>query len=199
MGVDQTNESVIVGDTAVVKWATHLQSARTRPPADRRVRDAGFGGMPRRGAWSPGRRPGRRRDPGGQRRQATCPAQSTVGHGPSTSSPKPRCDRRSRSVHRCGGTDVGKLVCRAARRCRHPPPSHRGKDAARWRDAAVDALETVCALPDSDGVHVCTCAPAVSSRPSRTGLGGLAGTPIIEGHGDLHVGQVLRSGGTASS
>jgi maltokinase len=26
------------------------------------------------------------------------------------------------------------------------------------------------------------------------GLGALAGTPIIEGHGDLHVGQVLRSG-----
>ena len=27
------------------------------------------------------------------------------------------------------------------------------------------------------------------------GLGALAGTPVIEGHGDLHVGQVLRSGG----
>ena len=27
------------------------------------------------------------------------------------------------------------------------------------------------------------------------GLGTLAGTPVIEGHGDLHVGQVLRSGG----
>jgi maltokinase len=26
------------------------------------------------------------------------------------------------------------------------------------------------------------------------GLGGFAGTPVIEGHGDLHVGQILRSG-----
>src|SRR6476646_6269785 len=47
VGVDQTNESVIVGDAAVVKWATHL--ARGPHPAPRRIgvlRDAGFGGMP---------------------------------------------------------------------------------------------------------------------------------------------------------
>ncbi len=47
VGVDQTNESVIVGDAAVVKWATHLQDGPH--PAPRRIsvlRDAGFGGMP---------------------------------------------------------------------------------------------------------------------------------------------------------
>ena len=47
IGVDQTNESVIVGDAAVVKWATHLQEGPH--PAPRRIgvlRDAGFGGMP---------------------------------------------------------------------------------------------------------------------------------------------------------
>ena len=45
--VDQTNESVIVGDAAVVKWATHLQEGPH--PAPRRIavlRDAGFDGMP---------------------------------------------------------------------------------------------------------------------------------------------------------
>ena len=47
IGVDQTNESVIVGDAAVVKWATHLQEGPH--PAPRRIgvlRDAGFAGMP---------------------------------------------------------------------------------------------------------------------------------------------------------
>ena len=47
VGVDQTNESVIVGDAAVVKWATHLQDGPH--PAPRRIgmlREAGFGGMP---------------------------------------------------------------------------------------------------------------------------------------------------------
>ena len=45
--VDQTNESVIVGDAAVVKWATHLQEGPH--PAPRRIavlREAGFAGMP---------------------------------------------------------------------------------------------------------------------------------------------------------
>jgi maltokinase len=45
--VDQTNESVIVGDSAVVKWAAHLQEGPH--PAPHRVavlRRAGFAGMP---------------------------------------------------------------------------------------------------------------------------------------------------------
>src|SRR5690349_16174810 len=47
VGVDQTNESVIVGDTAVVKWAAHLQEGPH--PGPRRIavlREAGFDGMP---------------------------------------------------------------------------------------------------------------------------------------------------------
>ena len=47
VGVDQTNESVVVGDAAMVKWATHLQPGPH--PAPRRIgllRDAGFAGMP---------------------------------------------------------------------------------------------------------------------------------------------------------
>ena len=72
-----------------------------------------------------------------------------------------------------------------------------GEDAARWRDAAFDTLETVCALADSDSV---TCARARRGEIEAIldGLGALAGTPVIEGHGDLHVGQVLRSARTAS-
>ena len=50
IGVDQTNESVIVGDAAVVKWATHLQEGPH--PAPRRIgvlRDAGFSACRPRG------------------------------------------------------------------------------------------------------------------------------------------------------
>ncbi len=62
VGVDQTNESVIVGDAAVVKWATHLQEGPH--PAPQRIgvlRDAGFRGCRRRGAWSRGARRAARR------------------------------------------------------------------------------------------------------------------------------------------
>ena len=59
---------------------------------------------------------------------------------------------------------------------------------------ALETLEVVCALPDSPSVAVARQRreeiEAILGR-----LGTLAGTPVIEGHGDLHVGQVLRSGG----
>lgn len=47
VGVDQTNESVIVGDAAVVKWATHLQlGPHPAPERLTALRAAGFTGMP---------------------------------------------------------------------------------------------------------------------------------------------------------
>jgi maltokinase len=67
------------------------------------------------------------------------------------------------------------------------------QDAARWRDDGLTTLEKACALGDSAAV---TCAR--TRRHDIEGvldsLGALAGTPIIEGHGDLHVGQILHSG-----
>ena len=57
IGVDQTNESVIVGDIAVVKWATHLE--RGPHPAPGRLTGltaAGFTAMPTPWAvltWTP--------------------------------------------------------------------------------------------------------------------------------------------------
>ena len=70
--VDQTNESVIVGDTAVVKWAAHLQEGPH--PAPRRIavlRDAGFDGMPTPWGFGHLAARGRRGDAGGQRRRVS--------------------------------------------------------------------------------------------------------------------------------
>jgi maltokinase len=63
------------------------------------------------------------------------------------------------------------------------------RDTARWRDGAFDLLDDACSLHD-----------LASERRSEIarileGLGALPGTRVIEGHGDLHVGQVLLSDG----
>ena len=63
------------------------------------------------------------------------------------------------------------------------------QDAQRWRDAAFDLLEQACSLHDFASERRSETVGALES------LGALAGTPVIEGHGDLHVGQVLLSGG----
>ena len=67
-------------------------------------------------------------------------------------------------------------------------------DARRWRGGALDALDVVCGLDDVASVRY-----ARARRSEIAGildeLGAAAGTPVVEGHGDLHVGQVLLSGG----
>jgi maltokinase len=193
VGVDQTNESVIVGDTAVVKWAAHLREGPH--PAPHRIavlREAGFGGMPAPWGlitW---------RSPNGEETLAVSVDEflpgavdgwtwavdmitDAVGGG--------RADEAFSACRKVGALVAelhGALTGTAA------VASH--EDASRWRDAALMALETVCALPDSQSAAVARVRrDEIWSILSR--LGTLAGTPVIDGHGDLHVGQVLRSGG----
>ena len=193
--VDQTNESVIVGDTAMVKWATHLQSGPH--PAPRRIgvlREAGFAGMPTPlglVTWQP--------PDGAETLVATVDeylpgavdgwtwavdlvTEAARGHPPQ---PAPVL---------AAAAEVGELVAdlhaalagTATRASRH--------DAARWRDAAFSTLETACASSSPDS-HATLRARLPEIEDVLAGLGTLAGTPVIEGHGDLHVGQVLRCGG----
>ena len=190
MGVDQTNESVIVGDAAVVKWATHLQEGPH--PAARRIavlRDAGFGGMP--APW------------GLVTWQPTGAAETLVA---SVDEYLPgavdgwtwavelitRAADPAPAV--AAAIDVGELVAEMHAGLSSTGTHASEQDAARWREGALETLETACTLGDF--------ASAVTARARRSeletildGLGALAGTPVLEGHGDLHVGQVLSADG----
>lgn len=186
MGVDQTNESVIVGDSAVVKWATHLQDGPH--PAPRRIavlRDAGFRGMPVPWGlvtWRP-----------------ADGAETVVAYVDEylpgavdgwtwavdlvTAAAR---DHRSGPLVTAAG-DVGTLIAELHAALAGTATTASRRDAARWRDGALATLETACGISDFAAEQHADIAAALD------GLGALAGTPVIEGHGDLHVGQVLLS------
>lgn len=191
MGVDQTNESVIVGDAAVVKWATHLQEGPH--PAPRRIgvlRDAGFRGMPiplGLVTWQP---------PDGAPTLVASVAEYLPGAVDGWTwaveliTDAARDNKPGPAVR--AAADVGSLIAELHAALARTTTVASRQDAQRWRDTAVAALETVCGLADSASVS--------TARTRRDeieeildGLAALAGTPVIEGHGDLHVGQVLRS------
>jgi maltokinase len=188
IGVDQTNESVIVGDAAVVKWATHLQDGPH--PAPRRVavlRDAGFDGMP---------------TPWGFVTWRSTDGTETVAVSVDAYLPG-AVDGWTWAVDlitaAAGDGDVapvadaaaavGVLVAEMHAALSTTATVASARDAERWRDAAFDLLDDACSLHD--------LARERRSEIARTldSLGALAGAAVIEGHGDLHVGQVLLSEG----
>lgn len=191
VGVDQTNESVIVGDAAVVKWATHLQDGPH--PAPRRVtvlRDAGFTGMPRPWGlitWRPVH---------GAETMVASVDEYLPGavDGWTWAVDVITAAARDRLHAPCvaAATDVGTLVAEMHAALSVTATVATERDAARWRDDAFDTLEAVCALGDSASVVIAR-ARRDEIAGILDGLGALEGTPILEGHGDLHVGQVLRT------
>lgn len=193
VGVDQTNESVIVGDTAVVKWAAHLQEGPH--PAPRRIavlRDAGFAGMPAPWGlvtWRPA---------DGEETLAASVDEYLPGAVDGWTwavqmiTDAVTGDRPERAVP--ATRKVGRLVAELHAALAATVTVASPEDATRWRDGALAALEVVCTLPDSVSVAIARDRRGeIESILKR--LGTLAGAPVIEGHGDLHVGQVLRSDG----
>jgi len=191
--VDQTNESVIVGDTAVVKWATHLQEGPH--PAPRRLevlRANGFRFMPT--AWGlitwtadgadetlvvnvdeylPGAVDG------------WTWAVDLVADAVRDGTPGPVLS---------AATEVGTVVAELHSALAGTATTVSVADAERWRGAAFATLKDARALASPQLRDVLDARQGEVERTLAT-LGGLAGCPVIEGHGDLHVGQVLHCAG----
>jgi maltokinase len=193
VGVDQTNESVIVGDVAVVKWATHLQDGPH--PAPRRIsmlRDAGFAGMPAPWGLVTWQQPDGAETlvasvdaylPGAVDGWTWAVELITAAAGDGVAGPLVEAASHVGAVVADLHAALSATMVVASRH-----------DAARWRDDALETLETACALPSSVSVrHARAHRGQLADILGE--LGELAGTPIIEGHGDLHVGQILRSRG----
>lgn len=192
VGVDQTNESVIVGDAAVVKWATHLQDGPH--PAPHRIgvlRDAGFTGMPDPWGlvtWHP---------LGGAETLVANVDAYVPGAVDGWTWAVDLVTEASRQRRPEVVTDtvrhLGPLIAEMHGYLRSTATTASARDAARWRDSALETLESVCALDGSACVELAR-ARRTDIADTLEGLGEFAGTSVIEGHGDLHVGQILRSG-----
>jgi len=192
VGVDQTNESVIVGDAAVVKWATHMQEGPH--PAPHRIsvlRDAGFSGMPAPWGlvtW---------RAPDGAETLVANVDEYIPGAVDGWTWAVDLITEAARAHRPALVTDtvryLGRLIADMHGHLSKTATNASPEDATRWRESALDTLETVCALDDSGCIALArTRRDDIASILDS--LGDFAGTPVIEGHGDLHVGQILRCG-----
>ncbi|GAB3224632.1 hypothetical protein GCM10027535_26400 [Mycolicibacterium hippocampi] len=193
IGVDQTNESVIVGATAVVKWATHLQQGPH--PAMARInalRDAGFTGMPAPWGlvtWQP---------PGAAETLVAYADEflpgAVDGWTWAVDIVTAASAHRDSEYLAAAIAEVGTLVAELHAALAPTASLASERDTTRWRDDALELLETACEIGDSASCRLLRSARAQIVTELET-LGTLAGTAVLEGHGDLHVGQVLHGAG----
>ncbi len=189
--VDQTNESVIVGDAAVVKWATHLEPG-PHPAPDRlsTLTAAGFTAMPAPWGlvtWQP---------EGGAETlvasvSAYLPAASdgwTWGIELFAAATKAGDPRPATTA--CA--EVGVAVADMHTALAATVTVSTAGDAGRWLDGARETLAVATALAGPDTAAVLDGYGA-EIADTLAGIGDLVGVPILDAHGDLHVGQVLRS------
>lgn len=187
--VDQTNESVIVGDAAVVKWATHLQEGPHPAPSRLQLlRSKGFRHMPQPWGlvtWRP---------PGG----ADTLVVNVDEYLPAAVDGWTWAVELMAEAARDGAARPAPVVAAAAEVATVIAELHAAlaatastatvADARRWRDAALATLEearTLCDSPSAAVLH------DRQIEQTLAGLANLAGTVVIDGHGDLHVGQIL--------
>ena len=205
LAVDQTHDSVVVGDTVVVKWSVHLSLGAERPPAVRLLRhlaEVGFAGMPAPVGWVDWRSP---EDPGTGALVAVLAAFLPGARDGWDWYVDDLLD------HLAGGrtlaaavepaTVLGSLVGALHRALATPSGSEptpvgaaTQADAGRWHRRALATLEEAFVLnPGMEGERL--RARAESARAALAPLAGVAPTPVTLVHGDLHVGQVLRHDG----
>jgi maltokinase len=190
--VDQTNESVIVGDAAVVKWATHLQDGPH--PAPSRIgtlRDNGFRGMPNPWGlitWQP---------PAGPQTLVATIDEYLPGAvdgwtwavdlvTEAAGGPDVRPGQVITAI-----TAVGHVVAELHAALAGTASVADDAAATHWRDQALATLASAI----SSGASTLLRERHAEIEGILGQLGGLTGTTVIDGHGDLHVGQVLYGGG----
>jgi len=193
VGVDQTNESVIVGDAAVVKWATHPSGGPH--PAPQRIsvlRRAGFTGMPTPWGfltWQPPRGP--------HILLATVDAYlpgAVDGWTWAVELITAAAQHGSTDPLIAAARDIGALLADMHGALSSTATIASPADATRWHHDALNTLQTACRYADSAAGDYARRHRQEIADVFAT-LGELAGTPVLDGHGDLHVGQVLRSSG----
>lgn len=190
--VDQTNESVIVGERAVVKWATHLQPGPHPAPGRlSALTAAGFTAMPTPWGvvtWTPER--------GDETLVAT-----VTGYLPGAVDGWTWAKDLFIAAATSGDLGAVGETCRAlgvvvadlhAALCGTSTRSTFG-DAKRWRDNAFATMAEARALASPAGLQVLTERVDDIER-ILNGLSELVDVPVLDAHGDLHVGQVLHTG-----
>lgn len=189
--VDQTNESVIVGEQAVVKWATHLQPGPH--PAPRRLSTltaAGFTAMPTPWGvvtWTP--------EDGDETLVAT-----VTGYLPGAVDGWTWAKDLFVAATTSGDLGAVAETCRALGvvvadlhiSMSATVTRSTAGDAKRWRDSAFDTLTEARALASPATALLLTEHTDAIARV-LDGLSALEGVPVLDAHGDLHVGQVLRT------
>jgi maltokinase len=204
MGVDQTNESVVVGERTVVKWLLQPDAARERAPRLlRHLGAAGFDEVPRLAGslvWRAG--PGAppltvalvdRYLPGSRDGWEWC-TDGVLAH--------------VAAGHRCGdgcpgafAAGLGRLTARlhaalaTTTAVITEPVGTAGRETVSgWARAAASTLTDALALTAADdpeaGAELARVVSALSDRIGR--LAEMGETRVQPVHGDLHVGQVLR-------
>ena len=190
--VDQTNESVVVGD-AVVKWmAVAEEGPHPAPSLLAKLDRAGFTGMPRPWGsveWAPA--------PGAPGRLLALVVEHVRGavDGWTWVVAELRSaveeDRAAVAVE--AGAVVGRLVAELHRALADTARGATPEEAAGWREDAVADLDR--ALSVTRGRSAAVLRAHETAVRQVLGAVPAAGGPVLRVHGDLHVGQVLRADG----
>jgi len=200
ISVDQTNESVVVGERVVVKWSVRLPGVGvhgSQPVRGRlgTLQRQGFAGIPT--TW--GLLHHVDHDDGSSSRVLA----SLSAYVPDASDGWDWAVDDVRRFAR-GETDLEAAVAPAGRLGvltaeLHVALSSTGRDVsddrlvAQWEARAYDDLDDAVRLVEGEaGTRLRARAGRIAA--SFAGFAACVGTPLIDVHGDLHVGQVLRSG-----
>ncbi|MEQ6901374.1 hypothetical protein [Nocardioides sp. YIM 152588] len=194
-GVDQTNESVVVGERAVVKWMRVAEPGpHPAPPMLAALTARGFAGTPRPWGLIEWQGP----DDAAPRLLATVDTllkDAVDGWTWAVDDVRAAVDSGSTAVVEESGARLGALVADLHAALAGTGRAATAADVAAWgADATADLTQALAVT--SGPAHDLLAARAEEVRRRLAVPDRLVGSPLILAHGDLHVGQVLRAGDT---